>query len=158
MTKIFGKRNWKTKWQIFEMCAKWSTGLAAKTGPGHVDEEMRSKIVGVLVQPTRIGGLMVGTALQSLARRYVSRGTGFRMVVACLAVPINRMCVNFVLDHTEPSSAHKIQVGRPQPKVLGRARERTRASSECVCVGFGHHPRCHSATTRLECEVSEELS
>ena len=64
---------------------------------------------------------MVGTA-----RRIVS-------VVACLAVPIERMCVNFVLDHTEPSSAHKIQVGRPQPKVLGRARERTRASSECVC-------------------------
>ena len=45
---------------------------------------------------------------------------------------IERMCVNFVLDHTGPSSAHKIQVGRPQPKVLGRARERTRASSECV--------------------------
>ena len=56
------------------------------------------------------------------------------MVVACLAVPIERMCVNFVLDHTGPSSAHKIQVGRIQPKVLGRARGRTRASSECVCV------------------------
>ena len=49
MTEIFGKRNRKTKWQIFAMCAKWSTGLVAKTGPGHVDEELRSKIVGVLV-------------------------------------------------------------------------------------------------------------
>ena len=39
-------------------------------------------------------------------RRVVSRGTGFRMVVACLAVPIERMCVNFVLDHTGLSSAH----------------------------------------------------
>ena len=151
MTEIFGKRNWKTKWLIFEMYAKWSTGLEAKTGPGHVDVEMRSKIVGVLVQPSHIGGLMVGTAPQLLVRRFVSRGTGFRMVV----VPIERMCVNFVLDHTGPSSANKIQVGRPQPKVLGRARERTRAVRG---VGFGHHPRCFSATTRLECEVSEELS
>ena len=154
MTEISGKRNWKTKWQIFEMYAKWLTGLEAKTGPGHVDVEMRSKIVGVLVQPTRIGGLMVGTAPQSLARRFVSRGTGFRMVVACHAVPIERMCVNFVLDHTGLSSAHKIQVGRPQRKVLGRARERTRASSECVCSWFWASPEVSFCDhwTRVRCQ------
>ena len=99
-----------------------------------------------------------GRYSKPFVRRFVSRGTGFRMVVACLAVPIERMCVNFVLDHTGLSSAHKIQVvGAPSHRRWeGQGTEQEQAVS--VCVGFGHHPRCLSATTRLECEVSEELS
>ena len=70
----------------------------------------------------------------------------------------------------KPSTCLRVLLGAPQncrvptePRLdstsqwCGEGQRQAQGQAMIVWVGFGHHPRCHQATTGLECGVSEDL-
>ena len=71
------------------------------------------------------------------------------------------MCASFVWNKTEQLSAHRIQVGSPQPKMRGtlpKVRGRAQGQAVILCAPSEVSYRCHVASAELECGVSEDLS